>query len=174
MAMKHFVSVVLILMQCNFIFAQNKTHYEEINEDVWERFYLAYTELDAKYMEEIHSKEVMRIPADSKKIFHFEQCISNYERSFSRARDKGEARKISLRFIERIANEKSATERGIYQLTVNPGAAHEANYYGKFHVILRKESGVWKILVDYDSSEGNTIGKEDFDRAFAIDDFEAF
>ena len=145
-----------------------------INEDVWEKFYQAYTELDAKYMEEIHSKDVFRIPADSKRIYHYDQCISNYQRSFARAKDREDSRKISLRFIERIANEQSATERGIYQLTVNPGASNEANYYGKFHVILRKEADVWKILIDYDSSEGNTIGKEDFDKAFAIDDFSGF
>ena len=125
-------------------------------------------------MEEIHSKYVLRIPADSKRMYHYDQCINNYHRPFARAKDREDSRKISLRFIERIANEQSATERGIYQLTVNQGASNETNYYGKFHVILRKEGDAWKILVDYDSSEGNTIGKEAFDKAFAIDDFSGF
>jgi hypothetical protein len=29
-------------------------------------------------------------------------------------------------------------------------------------VALRKEKGVWKILVDTDSSENNTVGEKDF------------
>lgn len=31
------------------------------------------------------------------------------------------------------------------------------SYYGKFHVILKKENGVWKLLVAYNSSENDTI-----------------
>jgi hypothetical protein len=35
-------------------------------------------------------------------------------------------------------------------------------FYGKFLVILRKENGTWKILVDTDSSEGGTVNEEAF------------
>ncbi|HRI59468.1 MAG TPA: hypothetical protein PK228_07085 [Saprospiraceae bacterium] len=34
--------------------------------------------------------------------------------------------------------------------------------YGQFHVFSRKENGRWKIAVDYDSSEGNTVGAAEF------------
>ena len=43
-----------------------------------------------------------------------------------------------------------------------------------FHVLFRKEEGVWKILMDYDSSEGNTIGAEHFLNAYHIEDFSTF
>ncbi len=36
------------------------------------------------------------------------------------------------------------------------------DYFGRFHVVLRKENSIWKILVDTDSSENGTISEKDF------------
>jgi hypothetical protein len=36
------------------------------------------------------------------------------------------------------------------------------SFYGRFHAVLRKEEGVWKILVDTDSSENNSISEKDY------------
>ena len=41
----------------------------------------------------------------------------------------------------------------------------ENSFYGKFNVTLKKESGVWKIPIDADTSEGGTIGAEGFEKA---------
>jgi ketosteroid isomerase-like protein len=41
--------------------------------------------------------------------------------------------------------------------------------YGRFHVVLRKENGVWKILVDKDSSEGRSIDETDYVAAKAME-----
>jgi len=81
---------------------------------------------------------------------------------------------ISFRFLERICNNDKASERGIYKFTVHLNSDKEQSYYGKFHVILSKEESVWKILVDYDSSENKTINEVSYSNAFAIDDFEKF
>ena len=45
---------------------------------------------------------------------------------------------------------------------------------GKFHVILVKVDNLWKLLVDYDSNEDNTINEKSYKSAFAIDDFEKY
>jgi hypothetical protein len=78
---------------------------------------------------------------------------------------------ISLRFLERINNNLIASEKGIYKLIINQNRENEKVIYGKFHVILIKEDKVWKILMDYDSNENNTIGEEDFYKARGINDF---
>ena len=46
--------------------------------------------------------------------------------------------------------------------------------YGKFHVFMRKMDNIWKIIVDYDSNEHDTINEQSFLSAFAIDDFEKY
>jgi len=40
--------------------------------------------------------------------------------------------------------------------------------------LLKKLDDQWKITMDYDSSEGGTIGEDDYKKAFAIDDFEKY
>jgi len=81
---------------------------------------------------------------------------------------------ISFKFLERICNDSIASERGIYKLIRNPNTDIEKSYFGKFHVILKKESSIWKIIIDYDSSENNTINKTSYNNAYAIDDYDKF
>jgi hypothetical protein len=61
-----------------------------------------------------------------------------------------------------MANENQAYEVGIYKTTSIDEKGQSHSGYGKFHVVHRKENGVWKILVDSDSSEGGTIGEKEF------------
>lgn len=57
---------------------------------------------------------------------------------------------------------KTASERGIYKYTYTPTTGEPRTGYGQFHVFSRKEKGRWKIAVDYDSSEGGTVGEAEF------------
>lgn len=67
-----------------------------------------------------------------------------------------------------------ASERGIYKLTRTEKTGEKKNYYGQFHVVLIKKGAMWKIVMDYDSNEGNTIGEEAYLRAHAIDAYDKF
>ena len=72
---------------------------------------------------------------------------------------------LGLRFTERIANDNQAMEVGIYKVTITEKSGNIRTFYGRFHVALRKENGIWKILVDTDSSEGNSIDEQDYMQA---------
>jgi hypothetical protein len=62
-----------------------------------------------------------------------------------------------LRFIQRIASTDKAFEVGYYKSTsTNTTTGEKRSGYGKFHVLLRKENGVWKILMDADANEKRT------------------
>ena len=150
--------------------AQSIDVFKQINKDVWYRFYAAYDSLDHTISEEIHANDVMRIPANQSKIIDYKSYMDGIKKSFEQAREKNETRSISLRFFERLANDTLASERGIYKFTLNDGTKDEKNYYGQFHVLLVKRDGKWKILMDYDSNENNTIGEEEFMSAFAMED----
>lgn len=66
-----------------------------------------------------------------------------------------------------------ASERGIYALTRREGG-ESRTFYGQFHVLFKKQAGVWQILMDYDSDEGGSIGETQFLEAHPIDDLEPF
>ena len=165
------IPIVIFFTQ---IQAQTKAHFKQINEEVYAKFYKAFDALDYSLMAEIHAKDLIRIPANQKRILDYETYINGYKKSFQEAKEKNETRSISLRFFERIVNDSIATDRGIYKFTLNINAPQERNFYGQFHVLLVKREGSWKIHMDYDSSENSTIDEEDFQAAFAINDFDQF
>jgi ketosteroid isomerase-like protein len=53
-------------------------------------------------------------------------------------------------------------EVGIYKTSYLLPNGQTQSFFGRFHVVLRKETGIWKILVDMDSTEGGTVGEKDF------------
>ncbi len=152
--------------------SQSEPHLKDINK-VWAKFYLAFETLDSEPMAEIHSKKLIRI-SGGKRILDYKSYITNYKATFQNSKHNNVTNTIALRFFERINNDSTASERGIYKLTRNKGQNNEKSYYVKFHVLFIKEEGAWKILMDYDSTEGDTIGETDFLKAYAIDDLKAF
>ncbi|MCB0399898.1 MAG: nuclear transport factor 2 family protein [Winogradskyella sp.] len=170
--MKTFIVTLFFCTTTIFSFSQTKANLEDIN-TTWEKFYKAFETLDYTLMAEIHSQDLVRV-SGGKRILDYDTYINNYKIGFERDKTAGHTSSISLRFFERINNGSTASERGIYKLVRNKGTDNEQAYYGQFHVLLKKSDGVWKITMDYDSSENGTIGEDQYQKAFAIDDFEKF
>jgi len=152
--------------------SQTNNNLVEINK-VWDQFCLAFESLDYNLMANIHSKKLVRIDG-GRNIIDYENYIKNYKTRFQETKSKKETKEISLRFFERISNDSTASERGIYQLTNNKNTSKEKTYYGQFHVILIKENGIWKILIDYDSNEANSINEKNYLQAFGLREYDKF
>ncbi|WP_411895336.1 DUF4440 domain-containing protein [Winogradskyella sp. A2] len=170
--MKRFVQLLFIIIFAFSVNAQSKENLMEINQ-TWEKFYKAFETLDYNLMAEIHSEDLVRV-SGGRRIIDYNTYISNYKVSYKRDKDAGQTNHISLRFFERINNGSNASERGIYKLVRNKGTTKEQAYYGQFHVLLKKKDGKWMITMDYDSSEGGTVGEDQYQNASAIDDFDKF
>ena len=146
-----------------FVFSQDNKTIETINKQVWEPFTKAFETNDYKLFASIHHNDLVRISGDGNSIKGLDSYIEGYKHRW-----EGNTRKqtISFRFLERIYNTNKASERGIYKLTINPMTKEAVSYYGKFHVILIKENNMWKISVDYDSSENKTINESSYIKAY--------
>lgn len=144
---------------------------KELNRDVWVPFSEAFKANDAERFAGLHSKDLVRVESGRKKVLDFEQYAEANRRSFAERKAKGPRVEIAFRFLERLASDKAASERGIFEAAATMPGGEAQRFYGKFHVISRKENGVWKILVDYDSDEGGTIDQKAYQAAFAMDDF---
>ena len=170
--MKNLLFIGLFMSSSISLLSQQEQNLRNINL-VWEKFCNAFADLDYKLIEEIHSKDLVRIAGGSR-IMDYLQYVESYKKRFEKLRAKNESYKISLRFFERISNENVASERGIYKLIVNNSKKESKSHYGKFHVIMKKEKGVWKISMDYDNNEQGTINEEDFLNAYDLLDIEPF
>ena len=166
-----FLTLFLVVF-ANQGYAQSLNNLKEINK-VWMEFYQAFDSLDYKPMARIHSKNLVRV-SGGERILDYDTYINNYKSSFKKAKEDKILNNISLRFFERINNDSTASERGIYKLTRTEAEGSQQAYYGQFHVIFVKEDGMWRILVDYDSNPENSIGEKDYINGYAIDELDAF
>ncbi len=169
------VKLKLFFIACfvciSFCHSQNETVLETIDNHVWKPFTTAFETSDYNLFANLHTNDLVRVSGNGKNIQGKETYIAGYK---ERWHNNSRKQTISFRFLERIHNDESASERGIYKLTINPNTEQSQSYYGKFHVILKKVDGFWKIAVDYDSSERNTINEDSYNNAFAMADYSKY
>ncbi|HBH47149.1 MAG TPA: hypothetical protein DDX98_00825 [Bacteroidales bacterium] len=168
-----FFTLLIVLVSAK-LSAQSAQGFVDINNDVHKNFHKAYEALDFELFKSIHSTNLIRVGGDWSQILTFEEYMNDQSQRFRQDKEQNLTPTIELRFFERIHNDSLASERGIYKFTIFTGMENERSFYGKFHVLLAKEKGSWKITMDYDSNEGQTIGQEDFKSAKTMHDFESF
>lgn len=156
---------ILILLLCSgfILVAQNNKNTKEINEQVWHPFIKAFANGDDKLFKSVHSIEVIRVMQDDRAILDYEQYFKKIPDSI-KAKWSNWKKDIELRFIQRIASDDKAFEVGFYKTTSrNSQTGEQRESFGRFHVLLRKENGIWKILMDADTGEG--ASEETFNKA---------
>ncbi|NNE14033.1 MAG: nuclear transport factor 2 family protein [Saprospiraceae bacterium] len=168
---KGFILFFALLLSINGI-GQSADNLKAINE-VWRKFCKSFETLDYELFAEIHSQDLIRI-SGGKRIKAYDAYIEGYKSHFTKAKKANETKAISLRFFERINNDKIASERGFYKSVSNPETPNERISYGQFHALLQNENGTWKILMDYDSDNGGTVSSADFESANALEDIDPF
>jgi ketosteroid isomerase-like protein len=151
--MAKFLLVTLSLLYCGLSFSQTDNLQQEINEQVWKPFVKAFNNNDNEAFKAVHSKEVIRVIRDDNRLLGYDEYFKKVPES-EKAKWANWKKNIELRFIQRIASTDKAFEVGYYKSTsTNTTTGEKRGGYGKFHVLLRKENGVWKILMDADAKE---------------------
>jgi hypothetical protein len=157
------LALALLLLTSLVASAQQST--KEINEQVWKPFTQAIMTQDADKFIAVHSKDLVRAERDGKRVLNYEQYKTRMDQSWPKWKEANKKDNVQytfeLRFLERISNESQAFEVGYFKNHTVTAEETRASY-GQFHVALRKENGVWKILVDSDSNNGKTITEEMF------------
>jgi ketosteroid isomerase-like protein len=156
---KGYFTIILVALSLS-VFAQN--YQKEINEQVWKPFIEGFTNANTDMFMNVHSKDLLRSPRDGRSIQTWDEYYTGTKAWNDQRKKSGSKSEIELRFTERLATAAQAIDVGIYKTTNIEPDGQRLSFYGRFHAVLKKESGVWKILVDTDSSEGGTIGEDDF------------
>jgi ketosteroid isomerase-like protein len=149
------------------VFAQDEK--QAVNEQIWKPFIEAFNNRDTQKFMDVHSKDVVRSSRDSKQVIGWDEYYKQMERGDKSENASKSKRILELRFTERIYGKDKAIEVGVYKTTYIKADGIAQSFYGRFHCVHRKENGVWKILVDTDSSEGRTISEKHFLEATAME-----
>ncbi|MFJ5992522.1 YybH family protein [Lentzea sp. NPDC092896] len=146
----------------------------QLNDDVWHPFPLLYARLDAPAFLDLYSPELIRAGGPAKQVFGFTEYADQTEKWFAELADRGSSVSITFRFVERIAANDVASERGIFQLVSTRADGDGRTFYGRFHTYSRRADGRWRICVDYDTDERSATLEEEFLAAADVDDVDAF
>lgn len=135
-----------------------------IDQQVWRPFIQAYSNWDAEMFNNTHSDEMIRI--NSKEILPakmYKEQVSNW---FEKAKKEGYQQSISLRFEKRIVTGNKTFESGYYEIRITKPEGTRSDYYARFHMLLQKENGIWKIIQDWSSSSlnGTAVTVHDFQK----------
>ncbi|HMJ48783.1 MAG TPA: hypothetical protein VK498_15735 [Ferruginibacter sp.] len=135
------------------LFAQADSLQKQINEQVWKVFINSFNNSDNTGLSSVHSRELSRVSIDNNQIIGYGEYFKPLPDSVNVMRSRWKSN-IELRFLQRIASNGRAFETGYYKTTsTNSTSGQSRTGYGKFVVLLRKENGVWKILMDADAHE---------------------
>ena len=139
---------------------------KEINEQVWKPFTAHLISGNKEGFSNVHSKKITRVEIDRGIIKDYEKYFPSVKPEAASEQKRPE-RLFELRFDKRISNGTMAWETGYYQGAVIQMGKEPRYYYGRFFVVLEKENGVWKILVDADT--GKDANEENFRNAFLME-----
>jgi hypothetical protein len=139
---------------------------KEINEQVWKPFIAHFISGNKEGFRNVHSKRVTRVEIDGGRVLDHEKYFPPIDPN-SPTFKKGGNRIFVLRFDKRISNGTKAWESGFYKGTMMQEGKEPRSYYGRFYVVLEKEDGTWKILVDADTHK--EANEENFNKAFAME-----
>jgi ketosteroid isomerase-like protein len=149
--MKKFNMLITVFLLFQFNSSGQTAFHQEINDQVWKPFIQSFANNDQEILKQIYSPDFIRVVADDDRILGYAEFLQS-------SSDPGKwaswQSHIELRFIKRIVSPDKAFEVGFYKTTsVNSVTKETRISYGKFHVLLRKEKGSWKILMDEDARE---------------------
>ena len=159
MNVKH-LYVIACLIFSPMISAQSVDPVSEVvNEQVWQAFKTAYEARDSEAFKAIHTDDVLRVNDSGIKTANM------YFASIDNWREPNDGRKIMIDFAfeNRQYLQNIGYETGYYRVVITRGESQGDVYYGMFHVVLRKENGVWKIAQDFDTE---SVGGHEVDRSF--------
>jgi ketosteroid isomerase-like protein len=134
----------------------------DINAQVWRPFSRAYAAFDAEAFMALHTTDIVRVSQDGKQIYVGAEYRDRMVSSFERLKAGGMSRSIAFSFTQRLIHAEAAYETGYFKISMQRPGGQTEIFYGRFQIVLRKQAGAWKIAVDTDSSEQQSLGEADF------------
>ena len=164
--MRATVFLLLLVLAFHSGYSQNSSDpsiVKEIDNTIWKPFKQTYESRDWEGFNELHTDDVLRVHDGGMQIG------KSYKSSIKESYQKNVEYQVTIDFaMERRTHEgNTAYEVGFYRVVYDIPNQEPRSSYGRFHVVLKKINGQWKIAQDWDSNSfnGEPITSEDFNKA---------
>ncbi len=135
----------------------------EIDQEIWLPFTQAYQNFDGIAFNALHSDDVLRVsPWGIRKGADYKQ--SNLK-GYRKNKAAGKKREIFFWLEHRQTTSDLSYEVGYYKVSISSKEGTR-DHYARFHVLIRKIDGQWKIVQDWDTNSinGHKVTAEDFEK----------
>ncbi len=135
-----------------------------IDATVWKPFQTAFERMDGQALNAVYADEVLRAtPEGLDTLGHFKRFNKS---RFDENRARGDSVALDFWFDSRRTSPTVSYDVGFYRVRVFAATGETTNFYGQFHIVLKKLDGHWKIVQDWDTATigGRPITAEDFSR----------
>ena len=169
--MKKFSFAILLAILVQTAYAQSETaqlaYENEVNETIWKPFKQTYEARDWQGFNKLHTDDVLRVHDGGIRQG------ADYKNSIRESYEKYSDRKVTIDFAmeRRMRNEDVAYETGFYRVLYREPDKEPKASFGRFHVVLKRIEGHWKIAQDWDSNSfnGRPITAGDFEKVAFLD-----
>lgn len=143
------LSLIILIHVCLTGYSQPSDIDREIDEQVWKPFKTTYAAYDMGSYNELHTDDVLRITSSG--IRRGESWKKgNIEWQNQRDRSN-QQRTIEFSFEHRLNLDDIAYHVGFYKVVGKNQKGVWNTSFGRFHVMLKKIDGTWKIAKDWDT-----------------------
>ncbi|UII75746.1 nuclear transport factor 2 family protein [Flagellimonas sp. HMM57] len=153
-------SILCFFLIAGFVNGQNSDRaiseelLDSIKTEIWIPFMESYAYLDSDKLKSIHSDEIVRITLDQNNIQTGQDYLENFSGYIDDVKQQGGGLDISFVILSTAINETEdiAYQTGYYRFSSKQKGEKDLSIrgYGKFHVTLKKEEGLWKLVLDSD------------------------
>ncbi len=169
--MKKMLICLMAMITTTAVLAQDKKEQQkiekEVNEQLWKPFKKSLEQRDAKTYNDLHTDDVLRV---NKWGIRIGKAFKD-RNTASYAKKDDRKRTIDFWLEHRIYSGDTGYEVGYYRIktTYPDGKVRES--YARFHIVLKKVNGSWKIAQDWDTGEinGRKITADDFAKGTPLD-----
>ncbi len=137
---------------------------DEIDKTVWKTFQQAFERMDGEALNSVYADEVLRAtPEGLDTQGNFKQA--NLTRFLENKR-RGDRIALDFWLDSRRTSSTVSYDVGFYRVRVTASSGETSEFYGQFHIVLKKLNGQWKIVQDWDTTRigGSPITAEVFER----------
>ncbi|MEP1095944.1 MAG: nuclear transport factor 2 family protein [Cyclobacteriaceae bacterium] len=140
----------------------------EINKELWKPFKKAWEQRDAAAFNNLHTKDVLRVSK-----WGGIKIGSEYTDRISESYKKPDNRERTIDFWleHRYYSGNTGYEVGYLKIVSKEPGKEPRQSFSRFHVVLKKVEGQWKIAQDWDTSNinGVEVTETDFNKGSALD-----
>jgi len=110
----------------------------------------------------LYHVDAIYVSGPAENSYPISQALSGWVQGFTDTKSGKTVASVEFIFTQRLGDETTAHETGMFHYTAKPNDEEGASYYVHFEALLVKKSGDWKMMMEYQKSAATV---EDWDAA---------